>query len=188
MSALTIKSTALLTAEEFYLLPAPVDGSQQELVKGVVVTMPPPSNYHGRCCSLIDRRLGVHVETHNLGIVTANDSGVLVARGPDTVRGPDIAFWSRDRLPNPPRHGYPDVAPDLAAEVLSPSDVFSQVLRKAQEYFSAGVRLVWIFVPDDQSISIHRPGQPPVLLGITDTLTGDDVVPGFSCPVAQFFP
>jgi Uma2 family endonuclease len=184
----TVSPIRLLTAEEFAKLPDPPDGSRQELVRGEVVTMPPPGGYHGIVCSRVDRRVGVYVENNDLGHVTCNDSGVILDRDPDTVRGPDVAFWSRERLPAFPRTGYPQIAPDMVAEVMSPSDVFSKVMAKVRQYLTAGVRLVWILVPDDQSMTVYRPNGTYTHLTAADPITGEDVLPGFSCPVAQFFP
>jgi Uma2 family endonuclease len=186
MSAVT--QAHLLTAEEFAQLPQPEDGSQQELVQGVVITMPPPSFFHGLCCNELGSRLRNHVREQQLGYVTSNDSGVILARAPDTVRGPDLAFWSRERMPTPPRMGYPDIAPDLVVEVLSPSDVFPQILRKVQQYLRAGTREVWVVVPEDRSVTVCRPGQEQVILGNGETLSSGDTLPGFSCPVAELFP
>ena len=184
----TATQQRLLTAEEFAQLPQPEDGSQQELVKGVIVTMPPPSFYHGQVCSKIDRKLGVFIDAQQLGWITCNDSGVILARNPDVVRGPDLAFWHRERLPEPPRSGYPEIPPDLVVEVLSPSDVFPQILRKVQQYLRAGTREVWVVVPEDRSVTVCRPGQDQVILGNGETLGGGEVLPGFSCPVAELFP
>jgi Uma2 family endonuclease len=178
----------LLTAEDLFRLPDPPDGSQQELVKGVIVTMPPPSFYHGVVCSRVALRLGIVVEQSQLGVITSNDTGVILERDPDTVRGPDLAFWKRDRAPDIRLFAYTDIPPDLAVEVLSPSDVFAKVIRKVNEYLRAGVTLVWIVIPDDQSVSVHRSGRDSVLLGVNDTLSGEDVIPGFSCKVADLFP
>ena len=186
MSAIT--KSRLLTAEEFALLPQPEDGSHQELVKGVVITMPPPSFYHGLCCNEMGYRLGKHVREQKLGFVTNNDSGVVLARDPDTVRGPDVAYWSRERMPEPPREGYPSIPPDLVVEVLSPSDVFLNVQRKVQQYLRAEVRMVWIAIPEDRSIAVCRPGRETSILTNGETLNGEDVLPGFSCPVAELFP
>jgi Uma2 family endonuclease len=180
--------TRLLTAEEFAVLPQPADGLQQELVKGVIITMPPPGFYHGVVCLLLGRKLGNFIDAHDLGWITSNDSGVILARNPDTVRGPDLAFWGRERLPQPPRQGYPSVAPDLAVEVLSPSDVFTRVQQKVQEYLSAGVRLIWILVPEDRSVAVFRAGKPSSVLFNGEALSGEDVLPGFSCPIAELFP
>jgi Uma2 family endonuclease len=176
-----------LTAEQFARLPQPEDGTLQELVRGVMETMPPPGFLHGVCCNAIGYLLQKHVREQRLGFVTNNDSGVILERDPDTVRGPDVAYWGRERLPSPPQEGYPDVAPDLVVEVLSPHDLFPRVLRKLQEYLRAGVRLVWVVVPEDRSVSVHAPGQQPVLLAETETLSGGDVLPGFQCRVAELF-
>jgi Uma2 family endonuclease len=184
----TIPQTRLLTAEDFARLPQPEDGSQQELVNGAVITMPPPSFYHGLCCNELGYRLGKHVREQKLGYLTNNDSGVVLARDPDTVRGPDLAFWGRERMPQLPRQGYPSVPPDLVVEVLSPSDVFLSVQKKVLQYLGAGVRLVWIVVPEDRSVAVYRPGQDPRILSNSDTLSGEDVLAGFSCPVTELFP
>ncbi len=184
----TISTIPLMTAEDFALLPSPEDGTQQELVQGVLITMPPPSFYHGQVCSKFDRKLGGFIDDHRLGWITSNDSGVILAHRPDTVRGPDIAFWSRERMPEPPRKGYAEIAPDLVVEVMSPSDVFTQLLRKVQQYLRAGTREVWIAVPEDRSVAVCRPGQEQVILSNGETLTGGDVLPGFSCLVADLFP
>jgi Uma2 family endonuclease len=131
----------LITAEEFARLPDPPDGSGQELVKGEVVTMPPPGGRHGACCSKVDRRLGTFVETNHLGTVCANDTGFIMERDPDTVRGPDIAFRSLDRLPEIPE-GYIPIPPDLAIEIVSPNDMFSRIQKRVRDYLKRGVRLV----------------------------------------------
>jgi Uma2 family endonuclease len=184
----TITPARLLTAEEFARLPQPEDGSQQELVNGVVITMPPPSFHHGRVCSNVGCQLGVFIDANQRGWLTSNNSGVILARDPDTVREPDLAFWGRQRLPEPPREGYPSIPPDLVVEVLSLSDVFTSVQRKVQQYLRAGVRLVWIVVPEDRSVAVYRPGQEPRILSNSDTLSGEDVLAGFSGPVAELFP
>src|SRR5579885_3090356 len=88
----------LLTAEEFSRLPDPPDGSQQELIRGVVITMPPPGGRHGQCCLETGSLLRNHAKPNKLGWVTCNDAGFLCEQDPDTVLGPDIAFWSKERL------------------------------------------------------------------------------------------
>jgi len=178
----------LLTAEEFSRLPQPPDGTLQELVKGTIITMPPPGMYHGRVCLRAGRRLGNYIEDNNLGWITCNDSGVILSRHPDTVRGPDLAYWSIARLPDPPREGYPSIVPDLVVEVMSPSDVFTRVQQKVEQYLDAGVRLVWVFVPEDRSVAVFRADRRPRLLFNGDALDGEDVLPGFACPVAEMFP
>jgi Uma2 family endonuclease len=184
----TVAPPQLLTADEFAHLPQPEDGSQQELVRGVVITMPPPSFYHGLCCNEIGYRLNKHVRDLKLGHITTNDSGVILERDPDTVRGPDLAFWSRERMPTPPTKGYSAIPPDLVVEVLSPSDVYARVEPKVLQYLRAGVRMVWILVPEDRSIFVRRTGHQGALLSNGEMLTGEDVLPGFSCPVSELFP
>jgi Uma2 family endonuclease len=177
----------LMTAEEFAELPNPPDGSQQELVKGMIVSEPLPDFIHGVCCACVGGCLAGFVHGARRGVVT-NKCGVILARNPDTVRGPDVAFWSRDRLPELPRRGYPNVAPDLVVEILSPSDVFTKVQKKVQDYLNAGARLIWILVPEDRSIAVFRAGKPSSVLTNGETLSGEDVLAGFSCPIAELFP
>jgi Uma2 family endonuclease len=94
---MTRMAQKLITAEEFARLPGPADGSRQELVQGVILTMPPPPGApHALCCSRIDRRLGAFVVVNNLGTVFSNDTEFTTERDPDTVRGADVAYWSRE--------------------------------------------------------------------------------------------
>lgn len=185
MSTATEKK--LLTAEEFFLLPDPVDGSQQELIRGEVITMPPPGGLHGVCCSKTDRRLGRFVEENDRGTVTCNDAGFITERNPDSVRGPDVAFWSKERLPVVPV-GYIPIAPDMLVEVLSPSNTSKQIFAKLKEYFAMGVRLVWVLAPEDRTLTIYRTPDEGRVLHETATVTGEDVLPGFTCRVSDLLP
>ncbi len=185
MPVVTLKK--LLTAEEFFLLPNPPDGSQQELFRGEVITMPPPGALHGVTCSKTDRRLGIFVEDNDRGVVTCNDAGFITGRDPDSVRGPDIAFWSKERLPAVPI-GYIEISPDMLVEVLSPSNTSKQIRAKLQEYFARGVRLVWVIAPEDRTLTIYRTPDEGRLLHETATVTGEDVLPGFECRVSDLLP
>lgn len=176
----------LLTAEEFMRLPDPPDGSQQELVRGEIITMPPPKGLHGICCAKVARRVGGFVEDKKLGYVTANDAGVILERRPDTVRGPDVAFYSYKRVPQIP-DGYFEVAPDLAVEVLSPDSSYSKLQRKVEQYLKSGSSLVWVCDPEMQTITIYRPKQQPETLESAETISGEKALPGFSCRIADFF-
>src|SRR5262245_30352519 len=173
----------LLTAEEFSRLPEPVDGSRQELVRGVIETMPPPGTYHGVCCARLGRRLGNFVEDNRLGHLASNDSGFITERDPDTVRGPDLSFWRRERLPELPSQGYVTIVPDLVVEVISPNDMFARVQRKLQHYLKHQVKLIWVVLPEDRSVTVYRPGQAPATLTDSEVLSGEDILPGFTCPV-----
>lgn len=185
MSTLTQQ---LITAEQFYNLPHPTDGSRQELIRGVVNSMPPPGTYHGVCCARLARRLGTHAEENNLGHVASNDSGFITERDPDTVRGPDLSFWSLERLPQLPAEGYVAVVPDLVVEVVSPSDVFARISKKVEHYLRHQVNLIWVVLPAERSVTVYRLGREQRTLGDAETLTGEEVLPGFSCPVAALFP
>ena len=174
----------LITAEEFARMPDPPDGSKQELVCGEIVTMPPPGGIHGVCCSKTDRRLGNFVDANHLGTVAANDIGIITERNPDTVRGPDVAYWSFERLPEVPV-GYIEAPPDLAVEVLSPWTKIRQLRKKIQEFFQRGVRMVWVIDPENRTVTVYRTPDEGRVLHESATLSGEDVLPGFSCPVAD---
>jgi Uma2 family endonuclease len=184
MSVGTEKS---ITAEEFFRMPKPRDGSRQELVRGVIVEMSLPGGRHGACCSRIDRRLGGFVEDNRLGTVCVNDTGFITERDPDSVRGPDVAFWSKERLPEVPE-GYVELPPDLAVEVVSPNDHYSRVQNKVRHYLTHGVGMLWVVDPEDRSVTVYRSLREVQILGENDTLSGEDVVPGFSCKVGDLFP
>jgi Uma2 family endonuclease len=176
----------LLTAEEFMRLPDPLDGSQQELVRGEVITMPPPKGLHGICCAAITMLIGHFAKQKKLGYVTGNDAGTILERNPDTVRGPDVAFYSFKRVSKIP-DGYFEVAPDLAIEVLSPDTSFSRLQRKVEQYLKCGSSLVWVFDPEVCTVTIYRPKQQPETLEHQETLSGENILPGFSCRVADCF-
>src|SRR5262249_39757972 len=145
---MAIVTPKLITAEEVYLMPDPPDGSKQELVRGEIIMLPPPGFEHGDVPLGVGSLLRPFVKANSLGRVTV-ESGVITERGPDTVRGPDVAYWSKERLPldQPRPRGYPEVAPDLCVEVLSPSNRLRDMRDKIEEYFNRGVRMVWIVDP-----------------------------------------
>jgi len=120
--------------------------------------------------------------------VFAAETGFVLSRDPDTVRAPDVAFVSRQRIP---ASGIPDsyisAAPDLAVEVLSPDDRQVEVEEKIQQWLDAGTKAVWIVNPRRRTVTIHRAGADPRVLRESDTLPGDDVVPGFELKVAEIF-
>lgn len=180
-------TTKLITAEEFAQMPDPPDGSLQELVNGEIETMPPPKGKHGVCCSRVDRLIGNFVDEAGLGWVTSNDTGFVLARDPDTVRGPDIAFYRKDRVPQVP-DDYFEVPPDLAVEVVSPSDSHSKLQIKVRSYLQRGVRMVWLVDPELRIVTVYRTLNESRTLEEEHTLSGEDVLPGFSVPVSKLFP
>lgn len=180
-------SEKLLDARTFARLPQPPDGSRQELVQGVVVTMPPPRGLHGRCCANITAILWHFVRQHKLGRVLSNDTGVLTTTDPDTVRGGDVLYFSYNRLPTLPEEEYIRVAPELAVEVRSPSNEDETVHDKVVEYLNAGVSLVWVADPKERTVTVYRTPDEGKVLHEKAVITGEEVLPEFSCSVAEFF-
>ena len=183
----TVTQKKLLTAEEFFQLPEPEDGSQQELVRGEIVTMAPPGGMHGVSCNKAGRWIGNFVADRNLGTVTNNDTGVVTERAPDTVRGPDVAYWSKERLKEVPV-GYIEAAPDMLVEVLSPSNTSKKIRAKLKEYFKKGVLMVWVIAPEDRTLTIYRTLDEGRVLHDTAMVGGEEVLPGFSCRVSDLLP
>ncbi len=176
----------LLTAEEFAALP--LEGLRSELIEGELRTMPPTSGSHGRITMRLSALVAHYAMTHQLGETYAAETGFLIARNPDTVRAPDFAFIQRDRVPSRDSDSrWVPVIPDLVVEVASSGDRPAEIRQKATMWLEAGVRLVWVALPAERVIEVHRAGQPLVTLDESATLDGADVVPGFSTPVAAIF-
>jgi Uma2 family endonuclease len=158
-----------------------------ELVRGEVIELPPPTRRHGVVTNNAGRLLGNYTVQRKKGYVAGNDSGVILERDPDTVRGPDVALYedagSFDELH--PKYG--EVPPRVGVEVLSPNDRADRVLRKITEYLKSGVDLVWLVDPEARTIVVYRRDKAPYLLEEHEELTAEDVLPGFRCRVADFF-
>ena len=168
-----------MTLEEF--LENDLEG--YEYVKGELVPMPPATMIHGEISINIIRYLDAYVHEHQLGrLYTAETTFQL----DDRVVKPDIAFVSTDRLPENREKASP-VPPDLAVEVVSPSDKHYDVTKKALAYLKAGTRLVWVIEPVAKTVMVYRSENDSTVLNYEDTLTGENIVPGFACPVAKLF-
>ncbi len=173
-----------LTAEEFGTRPNP--GYPEELIRGKIVTMPPPAPRHGQICGKVDRLMGVFADEHDLGHVLCNDSGVITERDPDTVRGADVAFYSYTKVPKGPiQQGYLEVPPDLVVEVRSPDDRWADILTKVDEYLQIGV--VVVLDPGPRTAHVFRSDQAPRVLGPDDELTFPDLLGAFRVVVRKFF-
>ncbi len=168
-----------MTLEEF--LESDLEG--YEYVKGEIILMPAASWEHGLICSRVFSRLVLCVQEHQLGEVVTPDTGFQVG---ERVLKPDVAFLSKDRLPDDPSRACP-VPPDLAVEVISHTDITRRTIDKAFAYLEAGTQIVWVLEPRSQTVTVYRSETDIELLTRNDTLTGEDVVEGFSCPVAQLF-
>lgn len=174
---------ALMTAEEFERL-ASGDGYRDELSRGRLIREPNPGAVHGRVQLRLGGRLERHVAEHELGYVTA-ESGYILERHPDTVRGPDLAFVSRERYGDALPSRWPEFAPDLVVEILSPSDRFSGVAEKVAQYVGAGTRLAWVIDPAERTAVVHRRTGDVRVLTEAEALDGEDVLPGFRCALAE---
>jgi Uma2 family endonuclease len=179
--------TRVITADEFLLWPEE-PGFRQELIRGEVVTMPLPGWRHGKVAGKLLRRVGDYVEHESLGETCGAETGFIVERIPDTVRGPDVGFVRAERLVAITRpEKYLPFAPDLAVEVMSPSDREDEVADKAQMWIRAGSLHVWVVDPERRTVTIYRPNSKPVTLGEHEEIDGGDALPGFRCRVADFF-
>ena len=175
-----------LTAEELFVLPD--DGWRYELVRGELRHIPPTGMQHGQIASRLNQRLAAYVEAHNLGAVFTAEAGFRLAQHPDTVRAPDVTFIARERIPaEGVPTGYWPGAPDLAVEVVSPSDRFDEVVEKVAEYLAAGTRLVWVVHPRTQTVMVYRASGEVQLLRDHEELSGEGVLPGFACVVSALF-
>lgn len=161
-----------------------------ELVEGVIVDMPKPKRIHGVVVAELTFRLTAYVKENDLGEMTSGDPGFVLERnsyGRDTVRGLDIAFISKSRELGPPDFSWYELGPDLAVEVISPSNKAGDIHLKVMQLLNAGARLVWLVYPESRTVVVYT-SDGATTLHETDTLSGGDVLPGFQLPVSDIFP
>jgi Uma2 family endonuclease len=176
----------LMTVEEYARLPD--DGRKTELVRGRIVEMPQPKPLHGYLCGRVSRLLGNFVEDRDLGRVFTNDAGIVTERNPDTVRGAHVAYYSYQRLPKGPLpKNYLEVAPELAIEIRSPDDRWTNIRKKVAEYLTIGVTTVVIVDPEPKKVHVYSADREDEALSGEDVLQLPDVLPGFSLPLPQIF-
>jgi Uma2 family endonuclease len=172
----------LYTAEEF----AKMEGDY-ELDRGRLVPVTKPHRRHGRACIRIGSLLHQHCVETGQGEVLGNDTGFLLERDPDTVRGPDIAVLRAERLVGLSDDTWPEGAPDLVVEVASPSNTPAELHRKVGQYFGSGAQLVWVVYPARKTVVIYDSAGGVQLLGEDAELTGEPVLPGFRCAIRDLF-
>ncbi len=175
-----------ITAEE--LLQLPDNGMRRELVRGEVREMAPAGNVHGRIAMKAGWRLAQHVESYNLGVVYAAETGFILARNPDTVRAPDAAFVRQEVVEA--MHGvrgFLPCPPDLAIEVISPGDSYTEVHEKVMEWLEAGCRMVVTIDPRRRTVTVYRSRHDIEILTEEDTLSGGEVVVGWELALAELF-
>lgn len=179
-------TATLLTADD--LLAMPEDGNRYELLRGELVSTPMSSYESSDIAMGIGSALRAFAHTRGLGRVAGADGAFILARDPYTVRIPDASFVQIDRLPPAnQRRRFLELAPDLAVEVVSPSDSANDVQEKVLEYLDFGVQLIWVVHPVQRTVTVYTPDRHARVLSETDTLDGGDVLPGFTLPVAGIF-
>ena len=179
----TISRPRLMTAEELLLLPRGY-GKRYELIRGKLVEKMPTGMPHGLVVKWITFVLTEYEIATGYGNVVTGETGYRLEIDPDTVRAPDVAWVAPGRIP-PGTQGYPNLAPDLVVEVLSPGQNLAD---KARMWLRYGSREVWVAQPAEPvSVTRYRTGRPPVTLYDDDVLDGGDLLPGFSIPVWRLF-
>lgn len=176
----------LLSADEYARLPE--NGVPTELVRGRIVTMNVPSFRHGVLCTRIGQLLANYVRDHDLGYVLCNDAGMVTQRDPDTVRGPDVSYFSYSRIPKgAPPDGYPDVAPEVVFEVRSPGDRWAKILERVSEFLAAGVIIVYVVDAKKESVRAFDADDPGRTLREGEDLTFPAPLNDLRIPVRELF-
>jgi Uma2 family endonuclease len=182
----TLVDSKLLTAEEYGRWPD--DGRLTELVRGRVVELNRPFTTHGYLVYRAAMLLGQFVEQHHLGRIIVGDAGVVTEREPDTVRGPDVAYYSFQRIPDGPLpEEYWPTSPELVFEIRSKSDRWKDVLQKVAEYLNANVLTVVVIDPVSQRVHTFSADEEATILNAGDVLKLPNVLPGFEVVVSQLF-
>ena len=179
-----VATQPITTAEQLFLAP---DLGRCELLRGELIMMSPAGSEHGMIVAEIAGILRDFVKPRALGVVLGAETGFRVSSNPDTVLAPDVAFIQTDRIRAGLPKGYFPGAPDLAVEVLSPNDRAGEVLAKVQDWLSAGCTVVWVVDPKTQTVTIYGADRRAMILTSADTLTGGELLPGFSSSVAGIF-
>jgi Uma2 family endonuclease len=176
-----------MTADE--LLRLPDNGMRHELIDGELHEMPPAGGEHGFVGGSVLGRLHVFLDQHPEvgGALFAAETGFKLRRDPDTVRAPDVAYVCQARLHPARVRGYPEMAPDLAVEVVSPNDTASEIQAKVDDWLRAGVQAVWVLYPANRTAMIYGADGTARLLHADDILQGEPVLPGFTCRLDDLF-
>jgi Uma2 family endonuclease len=181
--------TKPMTAEQFWAWAIRPENQDKlcELDEGMIVDMPPPSEYHGALCAFIVHLLWLYVIQRGKGYVCSNDTGLLIKRRPGTVRAPDIMLFDDNRPLHKLSRKFAERVPKLVVEVLSPSDKMAKVNRRISQFLKRGVPLVWLVDLDTRSVTVYRPGKELRVVQQDEDLTGEDVLPKLRYRVAELF-
>lgn len=177
-------AVSLITADQLFEMG---DIGRCELIRGEIIHMVPAGAEHGDVAMELGRLIANHVRAHKLGKTYAAETGFIIARNPDTVRAPDVAFVSNARLPAARVRRFFPGAPDLAVEVVSPDDRLSEVAAKVDQWLAAGASSVWVVDPPNRTIAVHRAGNVVRLFRDADELRDEPLLPGFTLRLADLF-
>lgn len=180
---MTQATSDLMTAAELERLHLP--NKSTELVRGRLIVREPPGTYHGLVSARLTHALGSFVFPRHLGFVFGQDTGFKIESNPDTVRAPDAAFATKERASSIQQRGYAVFAPELVAEVVSPDDRPGELLAKVAQWIDAGARLVWVIDPMRGVAHVYSADGSLRIVPETGVLNGEDVLPGFTCPLAE---
>ncbi len=183
MTAATPTETKLVTGEDLFAMG---DIGPSELIDGRIVPMSPAGGKHGYIEPKLASYLDDFLEGDNNAWVLVGEVGIYIRRNPDRIRAADVAVFSKERLPEIP-DTYIDTAPELAIEIMSPTDIWSNVRTKIDDYFSIGVEQVWIVEPDTRTVLVFHSATAFAKLGVDDTLIGQSILDGFRLPIAPLF-
>ncbi len=175
---------ALLSGEDLFEMG---DIGRAELLEGKLRLMAPTGYEHGRNELTVGKIIDAFVEKQGLGHVFVGEVGIYTRRSPDTVRGADVLYISKERFAKVQSKSYLDVAPELIVEIISPSDRWADTMKKLEEYFNIGVEAVWIVDPKHRTVRVYRSPTSVERFAEGDALTCKDVLPGFQCSIAALF-
>lgn len=180
----TISEKRNWTDEEFMALP---DGDRYELVNGELIIVGNSGMEHGNLGAFLCGLLEIYARRNKLG--STFDSSTAFTMKTGNKRSPDISFVAKDRLRGLKKlpKGFFQGAPDLAVEIISPSNTFDEIHTKIVEYFDSGSKLVWVIHPDEESVLVYHKPQPDKLLQRSDSLDGETIIPGFTVPLTELF-
>jgi Uma2 family endonuclease len=163
--------------------------TRAELLRDEVITMSPTTSLHGILAIRVSLPVAQFVEERALGVVCGAETGFVIqhADGAESVLAPDMAFIAAERIPDPLPEGFWRIPPDLVVEIRSCSESQREVAQKAALWLGAGARLVWYVDPFRQQVSVYRADGTEQTLSLNDTLSGEDVLPGFELPLRRIF-
>ena len=176
----------ITTADELFCMPD--DGYRYALVEGELQRMTPAGSEHGAIGMELGMLLAHHIREHGLGRAFCAETGFRIGRNPDTVLAPDVAFVRQERLDEIgiPKTFFPE-APAFVVEVVSPSDTIEEVDTKIRRWLEAGVELAWVVHPSGRTVTVYRSLEDIQVLTQNEKLSGEQVVPGFECRIADLF-